>query len=73
MPWESEEEEKKDALDSWIESTEEEIEFAKSIYKFLDKSTTKKEFLGLAEEKLHEYKNPWIKNTLQSILNLVTT
>jgi len=71
MDWENEKEEKKEALDSWIESTEEELGFAESIYEILDSSTTKEEFLKLARAKLQEYKNPWIKDTLQSILNLV--
>ena len=70
MPWENEKEEKKEALDSWIGSTEEELGFAESIYKILDSSTTKEEFLRLAKAKLREYKNPWIEDTLQSILNL---
>jgi len=33
-------------------------------------SQTKEEFLRLAKAKLQEHKNPWIKDTLQSILNL---
>jgi uncharacterized protein YdeI (YjbR/CyaY-like superfamily) len=53
-----------------MESTEEELEFAESIYKILDSSTTKEEFLRLAKAKLREYRNPWIEDTLQSILNL---
>ncbi|MEA2075454.1 MAG: hypothetical protein U9O85_06940 [Euryarchaeota archaeon] len=71
MQWENEKEEKKEALDSWIGLTEEELEFTESIYKILDSSTTKEEFLRLAKAKLQEHKNPWIKDTLQSILNLV--
>jgi hypothetical protein len=70
MLWEVEKEEKKEALDSWIESTEEELEFAESIYKILDSSTTEEEFIRLAKAKLREYKNPWIEDSLQSILNL---
>jgi len=70
MPWENEKEEKKEALDSWIGSTEEELGFAESIYKILDSSTTKEEFIRLAKAKCREYKNPWIEDTLQSILNL---
>lgn len=71
MSWEKEKEEKKEALDSWIESTEEELEFAESLYKILDSATTKEDFLRLVKAKLREYKNPWIKDTLQSILNIV--
>jgi hypothetical protein len=70
MSWEKEKEEKKEALDSWIESTEEELEFAESLYKILDSATTKEDFLRLAKAKLREYKNPWIEDTLQSILNI---
>ena len=70
MQWEDEKEEKKEALDSWIELTEEELEFAESIYKILDTPTTKEEFIRLAKVKLQEHKNPWIKDTCQSILNL---
>jgi len=70
MLWEVEKEEKKEALDSWIESTEEELEFAESMYKILDSSTTEEEFIRLAKAKLREYKNPWIEDSLQSILNL---
>ena len=70
MQWENEKEEKKEALDSWIESTEEELEFAETIHEILENSTTKEEFLRLAKAKLREYKNPWIEDTLQSILNL---
>ena len=69
MQWEDEKEEKK-ALDSWIELTEEELEFAESIYKILDTPTTKEEFLRLAKAKFQEHKNPWITDTCQSILNL---
>jgi hypothetical protein len=70
MQWENEKEEKKEALDSWIGFTEKELGFAESIYKILDSSTTKEEFIRLAKAKLQEYKNPWIEDTLQSILNL---
>jgi len=70
MQWENEKEEKIEALDSWIESTEEELEFAETIHEILENSTTKEEFLRLAKAKLWEYKNPWIEDTLQSILNL---
>lgn len=70
MQWENEKEEKKEALDSWMEFTEEELGFAESIYKILDSSPTKEDFLRLAKAKLREYKNPWIKDALQSILNL---
>jgi len=70
MQWEDEKEEKKGALDSWIESTEEELGFAEVIHEILENSTTKEEFLRLAKAKLREYKNPWIEDTLQSILNL---
>jgi hypothetical protein len=70
MQWENAKEEKKEALDSWIGFTEEELEFAESIYKILDSSPTKEEFIRLAKAKLREYKNPWIEDTLQSILNL---
>jgi len=70
MQWENEKEEKKEALDSWMESTEEELEFAETIHEILENSTTKEEFLRLAKAKLREYKNPWIEDTLQSILNL---
>ena len=52
------------------EEKKEELEFAESIYKILDSSTTKEEFLRLAKAKLREYKNPGIEDTLQSILNL---
>jgi len=45
MQWEDEKEEKK-ALDSWIELTEEELEFAASIYKILDSSIPKKNLSG---------------------------
>jgi len=70
MQWENEKEEKKEALDSWIELTEEELGFAEAIHEILENSTTKEEFLRLAKAKLREYKNPWIEDTLQSILNL---
>ena len=70
MQWENEKEEKKEALDSWIELTEEELGFAEAIHEILDSSTTKEEFLRLAKAKLREYKNPWIEDTLQSILNI---
>jgi hypothetical protein len=70
MQWENEKEEKKEALDSWIGFTEEELGFAESIYEILDSSTTKEEFIRLAKAKLREYKNPWIEDTLQSIVNL---
>ncbi len=72
MQWEEEKEEKKEALDSWIESTEEELRFAGAIYEILENSTTKEEFLRLAKAKLREYKNPWIEDALQSILNLAS-
>jgi hypothetical protein len=72
MLWEDEKEEKKETLDSWFESAEEELEFAESIYKILDSSTTKEDFIRLAKAKLQEYKNPWIEDSLQSILNLAT-
>ena len=71
MQWEDEKEEKKEALDSWIGFTEEELGFAEAIHEILENSTTKEEFIRLAKAKLREYKNPWIKDTLQSILNLV--
>lgn len=67
MQWETE---KKEALDSWIESAEEELEFAEAIHDILENSTTKEEFIRLAKEKLQEYKNPWIEDTLQSIVKL---
>jgi len=70
MQWEDEKEEKAEALDSWMESTEEELEFAEAIHEILENSTTKDEFLRLAKAKLREYKNPWIKDMLQSIVNL---
>ena len=70
MQWEDEKEEKKKALDSWMEFTEEELGFAESIYKILDSSLTKEEFIRLAKVKLREHKNPWIEDTLQSIVNL---
>jgi hypothetical protein len=70
LQWEDEKEEKKEALDSWMEFTEEELGFAESIYKILESSTTKEEFIRLAKAKLREYKNPWIEDTLQSIVNL---
>jgi len=70
MQWEDEKEEKKEALDSWIGFTEEELGFAEAIYEILENSTTKEEFIRLAKAKLRECKNPWIEDTLQSILNL---
>jgi hypothetical protein len=70
MQWENEKEEKKEALDSWMEFTEEELGFAEAIYEILENSSTKEEFLRLAKAKLREYKNPGIEDTLQSILNL---
>ena len=70
MQWEDEKEEKAEALDSWMESTEEELEFAEAIHEILENSSTKDEFLRLAKAKLREYKNPWIKDMLQSIVNL---
>jgi len=70
MQWENEKEEKKEALDSWMEFTEEELGFAEAIYEILENSSTKEEFLRLAKAKLREYKNPWIEDTLQSIVNL---
>jgi hypothetical protein len=70
MQWENEKEEKKEALDSWIELTEEELGFAEAIHEILENSTTKEEFIRLAKAKLREYKNPWIEDALQSILNL---
>ena len=70
MQWEDEKEEKAEALDSWMELTEEELEFAEAIHEILENSTTKDEFLRLAKAKLREYKNPWIKDMLQSIVNL---
>ena len=70
MQWEDEKEEKAEALDSWMESTGEELGFAEAIHEILDSSTTKEEFIRLAKAKLQEYKNPWIEDTLQSILNL---
>ena len=45
MQWEDEKE-KKEALDSWIELAEEELEFAESIYKILDSSIQKKNLSG---------------------------
>ena len=71
MNWENQKEEKKAGLDSWIESTSKEIKFAETIYGFLDSSSTKEEFLNLSKEELQEYKDLWIQDTLQSILNLV--
>ena len=70
MQWEDEKEEKKEALDSWMESTEEELEFAEAIHEILENSSTQEEFLRLAKAKLREYKNPWIEDTLQSIVNI---
>lgn len=70
MQWETEKEEKAEALDSWMESTEEELEFAEAIHEILENSSTKDEFLRLAKAKLREYNNPWIEDTLQSIVNL---
>jgi hypothetical protein len=70
MQWKNEKEEKKGALDSWMESTEEELEFAEAIHEILENSSTKEEFIRLAKAKLREYKNPWIKDTLQFVLNL---
>ena len=70
MQWEDEKEEKAEALDSWMESTEEELEFAEAIHEILENSSTKDEFLRLAKAKLREHKNPWIEDTLQSIVNL---
>jgi hypothetical protein len=49
MQWENEKEEKKEALDSWIELTEEELGFAEAIHEILENSTTKEEFLRLAK------------------------
>jgi hypothetical protein len=60
MLWEDEKEEKKEALDSWIGLTEEELGFAEAIYEILENSTAKEEFIRLAKAKLREYKNPWI-------------
>ena len=37
MQWENEKEEKKEVLDSWMEFTEEELEFAEAIYEILEK------------------------------------
>jgi len=70
MQWEDEKEEKAEALDSWMESTEEELEFAEAIHEILENSSTKDKFLRLAKAKLREYKNPWINDMLQSIVNL---
>ena len=70
MQWEDEKEEKAEALDSWMESTEEELEFAEAIHEILENSSTKDEFLRLTKAKLREHKNPWIKDMLQSIVNL---
>jgi hypothetical protein len=71
MKWENVKEEKMEALDSWIECTKEELEFAEAIYAILENSTSKREFAGAAKEKLREGKNPWTEDSLQSILNLV--
>jgi hypothetical protein len=49
---------------------EEELEFAEAIHEILENSSTKEEFLRLAKAKLREHKNPWIKDMLQSIVNL---
>lgn len=47
-----------------------EIEDAEAIHEILENSTTKEEFIRLAKAKLREYKNPWIEDTLQFVLNL---
>ena len=60
MQWENEKE-KKEALDSWIGSTEEELGFAEAIHEILENSTTKEEFLRLAIANFENTKIPGLK------------
>ncbi len=55
MQWENEKE-KKEALDSWVELTEAELEFTESIYKILESSTAKEEFIRLAKRNFENTK-----------------
>jgi hypothetical protein len=70
MEWEVEKEEKIEILNSWIEATSEEIEFVKALCEIIEKSSSKQEFIRMAEKKLQEYQNPWLQKELNAILNL---
>ena len=71
MKWETEKEEKAQLLSSWIDSASEELEFAKTFYKIIKKSPSKKKFIKGAREELGGYQNPWVRKELESIMNFV--
>ena len=72
MGWAVEKEEKIEILTSWIEATNEEREFAEELLSTLDRSSSKTEFIKVAQSRLQEHKNPWLRDNLNAIFALVT-
>lgn len=71
MDWEHAKEEKIEALNSWIDTTYEEIEFANELCDILEDAPSKKAFIKLAKTRLGKHNNPWSQNNLRAIVSFV--
>ena len=71
MKWETEKEEKAELLNSWIENTSETVKFAKTLCKIIKKSPSKKKFIEMAQGKMQEHWDPWIRKEFKDIINFV--
>ena len=71
MDWEHEKEEKTEALNSWIDATSEELEFANELCDILEDVPSKNAFIKLTKSRLEKHNNPWLQNNLRAIVSLV--
>ncbi len=71
MDWEHAKEEKIETLNSWIDATSEELEFANELCDILEGAPSKKAFIKLAKTRLGKHNNPWLQNNLRAIVSLV--
>ena len=71
MEWAEEKEEITDELESWIDCTSQEIEFAEELLEVLDKASSKIEFEEAAQRNLKVCPNPWIIEELSALVDVV--
>jgi hypothetical protein len=71
MNWLDEKGEKKIQLGSLLEFSENKIKIIKEFIKYLDKSSSKKEFYRIARIRVNEEWDPWFKDEIKTLLNTV--
>lgn len=71
MRWTEEKETIADELESWIDCTLQEIDFAEELLEILDKSSSKVKFEEAAQRNLKVCPNPWIIEELSALVDVV--